>query len=277
MSPSVSVIIPTYNRGEWTLRAVDSVLGQTFQDFEIWLVDDGSDERHRNILRPLADHSQIHYQETKNRGVSAARNLAITQSQSPLIALLDSDDVWVEDKLQRQVEFLENHPQIPLVHGEEIWWRNGKRVNPMKKHQKSGGDVFADSLKLCCISPSATLMRRELLDEVGLFREDFPACEDYDLWLRITQKYLVGFLQDPVVHKYGGHEDQLSRKYKAMDYWRVIAMNDLYHKAHLQAEQKDLLLKELKQKTSILLQGYRKHQNLKTYDAVFKIWSSIQN
>ena len=265
----VTVIIPTFNRSQVLPRAIDSVFSQSFEDWELIVVDDGSDDGTDTLLKTYKD-PRVTVMTQNNRGVSAARNLAIKASQSLYVAFLDSDDEWLSHKLQDQINYMEENDDIPLVHGEEIWVRNGVRVNPMKKHKKSGGDVFADSLKLCCISPSPALMRKTIFEEVGHFREDFAVCEDYDLWLKITSRYPVGFLSHSLIKKYGGHEDQLSRKYKAMDYWRIKSMTDLLTTESLKSDQKALLKAEVSKKCQVLLKGYRKHENLSSYDEVFQ-------
>ena len=173
------------------------------------------------------------------------------------------------------MQLAEANPEWPLIHGEEVWVRNGVRVNPMKKHQKSGGRIFKMCIPICCISPSTTIVKKSVLNEVGLFREDFPVCEDYDLWLRITQKYEVGFIEDPIITKYGGHEDQLSRAYKAMDYYRVKSLVRLFKETHLEEDEKKLVGETIKKKCDILLKGYKRHNNLQNYDEVKEMASTI--
>ena len=188
----IDVIIPTYNRCEWLSKAIDSVLEQTFQDWQLYVVDDGSKDATAEVVKKYVENDgRISYLYQSNQGVSAARNAGINASSSPLIALLDSDDRWLADKLDRQISFLESHSEVPLVHGEEIWIRNGVRVNPMKKHRKSGGRIFENCLPLCCISPSAVVMRRTLLEEVGLFDEGFVVC----WFVHIHFFRLLGFLK----------------------------------------------------------------------------------
>ncbi|MBW1935399.1 MAG: glycosyltransferase family 2 protein [Deltaproteobacteria bacterium] len=252
--PLVCVIIPTFNRGNMVGRAISSVLYQTFQDYEIIVVDDGSADQTLSKLRPFERVVRILKHET-NRGVSAARNTAIRESSSPLIAFLDSDDYWLPDKLRAQVEFFKDNPEALACQTQEIWVRNGQRVNPGKKHQKLSGHIFEPSLKLCMVSPSSVMLRRTLLDEVGLFDEELPVCEDYDLWLRVTSRYPVYLINKYLVVKDGGRPDQLSRSTPAMDRFRIKALVKLIQSGALGKDQRKAALDELSFKCRIYANG----------------------
>ena len=204
----VSVIIPTYNREKFISECVQSVLAQTLPAREIIIVDDGSTDATYNILCDLGFNSLstkktvLRYFFQQNRGVSSARNLGIKEARSEYIALLDSDDLWLKSKLDRQVSAFQNDTQSSrLCHTDEIWIRNGVRVNQHKKHKKHGGNVFQSCLKLCCISPSSAVMHRSVFEDFGFFDEDLPACEDYDFWLRYSAKEDVNFIDEPLIIK----------------------------------------------------------------------------
>ncbi len=257
--PDISVIIPSYNRVAWIGRALDSVLDQTLPPREILVVDDGSTDDTANSVRRR--YPGVTLIRQSHGGVSKARNTGIRNSGGEWIALLDSDDAWHPDKLETQAAWLAEHPHERLLHTDEIWIRDGVRVNPRRIHQKSGGDIFRRCLSLCCISPSSVLVHRSLLDEVGLFDESLPACEDYDLWLRICARYLVGYIDRPLITKYGGHVDQLSRKYWGMDRFRIRALQRLLESGVLNPAQSRAAIDMLVQKLNILMQGARKHDN----------------
>lgn len=259
----VSVIIPTYNREHVITRAVDSVLAQTFQDFELLIVDDGSRDGTHERLTAYGNRITYLYQE--NHGVSHARNTGIRASAGEFVAFLDSDDVWMPDKLEHQIAAMMSQPDIPLCHTEEIWIRNGVRVNPGKKHRKHGGYIFPYCLPLCVVSPSSIVLRRWVFDRIGLFDETLPACEDYDLWLRIAPRYNVLFLEEPLLMKYGGHADQLSRKYWGIDRFRIQALVNLLTTYPLTAEQYEQALRELQRKCRIMANGCRKRQKMQEY------------
>lgn len=251
---AVSVVIPTFNRAAKVARAVASVLDQTFQDYEIIVVEDGSKDGTRDVLEQFGNRIRVIFHR-KNRGVSAARNTGIQASCSPLIAFLDSDDHWLPEKLKTQVEFFRVHPGAVACQTEEIWIRMGRRVNPMKKHAKPSGKIFEPSLKLCLVSPSAVMLRRQVLDEVGLFDESLPACEDYDLWLRISCRYPIHLIPSPLLVKEGGSSDQLSACVEGLDQYRIRAMVKLIRSGALGPEQIDATIHELTTKCTIYGKG----------------------
>lgn len=257
----VSVIIPVYNRTLQLKSAVDSVLAQTFKDIEVLVIDDGSTV---DIGPFVAADPRVKIVRQKNRGVSAARNAGIKLARGKYIALLDSDDAWLPEKLIKQVKYMDEHPELLISQTEDIWFRHGQRVNPHNKHQKKAGDIFIDSLELCLISPSAVIMRRELFDKVGLFDETLLACEDYDLWLRVTSRYPVGLLPEQLIVRYAGHPDQLSVKYWGLDRFRVRSLTKIL-RMELSAEQREALKKVLKQKLNILMTGAGKRGRLFTW------------
>ncbi|WP_232223082.1 glycosyltransferase family 2 protein [Desulfosarcina sp. BuS5] len=245
--PQISVIIPTYNRG-WVLKeAVDSVLSQYCTDFELIVVDDGSTDNTTALLQGYKGRLKVLQQD--NRGVSAARNLGIKNSFGQYIAFLDSDDLWRPEKLSFQLEFFASHKEALICQTEEIWIRNGIRVNPGKKHKKISGHIFEQSLSLCLVSPSAVMMDRRLFDETGMFDENLPACEDYDLWLRTSLQYPVFLLDKPLVIKRGGHDDQLSKapgldKYRVASILKLLQSDRLSNSRHKKAVK--MLLKKCK-------------------------------
>ncbi len=265
MSPTdttatVSVVIPTCNRADLVLRALASVRAQTRPPSEILVVDDGSTDA--TIERIRAAFPEVTLLEQKNRGVSAARNTGIQKARGTFIALLDSDDEWLPQKLDRQLAAIEkandNDNDTLLCHTDEIWIRGGRRVNPMKKHQKYGGRIFERCLPLCVISPSSVLLHRSLFETIGLFDEDLPVCEDYDLWLRVTARYPVLYLNEPLIVKYGGHADQLSHKYWGMDRFRITALQKILASGELGEPEQAAAEAMLLNKIAIYARGARK-------------------
>jgi len=253
--PQVSVIVPTYNRAYLLKEALDSVLAQSYRNFELIVVDDGSTDHTSRLLASYGDRITVLFHP--NAGVSAARNRGIQAASGDLIALLDSDDYWLPGKLAAQVDFFKATPQALICQTEEIWIRNGIRVNPKRRHRKLSGMIFQASLPLCLISPSAVMMRKSLLDEVGLFDEELTACEDYDLWLRITWKYPVHLIPAPLVVKKGGHADQLSRL-PELDKYRIRSITRMLLKGVLSNEDRQAACRVLEQKCRIYAEGCHK-------------------
>ena len=263
----VSVIIPTYNREKFISECVQSVLAQTLPAREIIIVDDGSTDATYNILRDLGFNSLstkktvLRYFFQQNRGVSSARNLGIKEARSEYIALLDSDDLWLKSKLDRQVSAFQNDTQSSrLCHTDEIWIRNGVRVNQHKKHKKHGGNVFQSCLKLCCISPSSAMMHRSVFEDFGFFDEDLPACEDYDFWLRYSAKEDVNFIDETLIIKKGGHSDQLSGAHWGMDRFRIYSIEKILKEPDLKLVHKTEAIHEVILKLEILINGSQKRQ-----------------
>lgn len=255
----ISVIIPTFNRAGLLPRALASVLDQSRPADEIIVVDDGSSDQTRELIQ--TEFPTVSLISQNNQGVSAARNRGVEASSGSWLAFLDSDDEWLPEKLEVQMQAAASNPQFSLIHSDEIWFRRGVRVNQMKKHRKSGGDIFLDCLPRCVISPSAVVLRRELFDAVGQFDESLPACEDYDLWLRICHEKEVLYVDKPLLKKYGGHEDQLSSRHWGMDRFRVKALDKLLGQASLEANKKQETRAILQEKCRVLMIGARKRNN----------------
>jgi glycosyltransferase involved in cell wall biosynthesis len=266
--PQVSVIIPTYNRG-WVIKeAIDSVLAQDYTEFELIVVDDGSTDHTSDVLDSYGDDIKVLSQ--KNKGVSAARNRGIAEASGKFIAFLDSDDLWLPQKLTLQIEFINQTPDALICQTEEVWIRNGLRVNPKKRHKKPSGMIFKPSLELCLVSPSAVMIQRSLLDRVGGFDETLPACEDYDLWLRISCRFPVHLIDAPLIIKRGGHDDQLSRG-AGLDRFRIKAIEKIIKSGILSDDQYRAAVKTLKKKCDIYAAGCRKRgreEEARYYDSL---------
>lgn len=252
----ISVVVPTFNCAPILPRALDSILGQSLPATELIVVDDGSQDDTEDLIRRR--YPQVRYLKQANGGVSSARNRGIGAAGGDWIALLDSDDAWLPDKLAAQCATLRGQPNIRLCHTQEVWIRHGRRVNQMDKHAKSGGYIFRACLPRCVISPSAALLHRSLFDELGTFGEDLPACEDYDLWLRICATEPVAYVPEPQILKYGGHADQLSRKHWGMDRFRIRALEKIIGSGRLNAGDRAAACETFIRKAGILAAGARK-------------------
>jgi glycosyltransferase involved in cell wall biosynthesis len=258
LTRQVTVVIPTFDRAAVLPRAVDSALAQQGADFEVLVADDGSsDDTERALARYSAD-PRVRILKLPHGGVCRARNAAVAASDSPLIAFLDSDDEWLPGKLSAQIGMLRASGGS-ICQTEEIWIRNGVRVNPPGHYVKREGDIFALSLRHCMITPSSVLMTRSLFEASGGFNPEFPACEDYELWLRITHRHPVGLIRKPMMIRYGGHADQLSTRYPAQDRFRIRGIALLLDGKALEPGQRALAVAALEEKLNIYQAGCKKH------------------
>lgn len=253
---NVSVVIPCFNRKKTLSRSIDSVVNQTYKPSEIIIVDDGSTDGTRDFI--LNSYPNIKYFFQPKKGVSSARNKGIRESSSDWVAFLDSDDEWLPQKLEKQINQLGKHSEIFISHTNEIWIRNGVRVNQMKKHQKYGGYIFDKCLDICRISPSSVLIHKRVLKDVGVFDEALQVCEDYDLWLRITSKYSVLFERELLIVKYGGHKDQLSKVKEGIEQFRIQSLEKILALNHLTEDQFIMTKNMLVRKLSIYAKGLEK-------------------
>ncbi|MFQ5709464.1 MAG: glycosyltransferase [bacterium] len=254
-----SVIIPTYNRLAFLQEAVQSVLEQSYRDFELILVDDGSTDGTKDLMRQFGE--AVKYVGKKHGGPASARNRGIREARGAFVTFLDSDDLWLRDKLQVQIEYMKSRPEAMVCYTDEIWIRKGVRVNPRKKHAKYSGWIFERCVPLCIVSPSSVLMRKEFFREVGCFDEALAVCEDYDLWLRASLRFPFHFIPQKLIIKRGGHGDQLSSHW-GCDCFRVQALLKLLQREALSPKQRQLVVDKLVEKCQILEQGFRKRAKL---------------
>jgi len=256
--PLVSVIIPTFNRAGLVREAVDSVLAQDYSRLELIVIDDGSNDHTPEVVRAFG--TAVRFIQQPHTGVSAARNRGVAASHGELVAFLDSDDLWLPGKVTAQVALFQQQPQVQVCYTDEIWIRCGVRVNQRQIHQKYAGWIFLHALPRCIISPSSIMLRRALWDRVGGFDERLPACEDYDLWLRLTAAVPVSLLPERLIVKRGGHADQLSRCVPVLDQYRITALEKTLI-TPLTLPQRRAVLEHLVQKCCIVAQGACKRQH----------------
>jgi glycosyltransferase involved in cell wall biosynthesis len=275
MTFEVSVIIPTFNRRAMLLEAIDSVLAQTNQSFELIVIDDGSTDGSAEHLRGLA--KSIRFERIDHCGPGAARNRGVALARAPLIAFLDSDDLWAPTKLERQLAFMNANPDCAISQTNEIWIRNGRRVNPGSRHRKRSGDIFIDSLRTCLISMSATMMRTDLFRSLTGFDESMLAAEDYDLWLRILIDHEAGLLDEPLVTRRGGHPDQTSATTPALDRFRILALTKLLADDRLSPARRTAVIEVLIEKCRIYAGGLMRRGRIEQARLYQRIYEQAQN
>lgn len=257
-APLVSVIIPTFNRAHLVVEAIDSVLQQRDASCEVIVVDDGSTDSTSQALAPYAE--RVRLERQPQRGVAAARNHGVRVARGRWLAFLDSDDLWLPGKLAAQSAFHARSKGIEISQTGEIWMRNGHRINRHAYHQQPEGDFFMPSLERCLVSPSAVMLSRTLFESAGGFDESLTVCEDYDLWLRIAQRSVIGFIAKPLIIKRAGHGDQLSERYWGMDRFRVAALSRLLLDDRLDGDRRHAVVDVMTRKCAILAHGARRRQ-----------------
>ena len=255
-------------------RAIDSVLRQTIPVNELIVIDDGSSDDTPEVLTSYGTAVQT-IRLPERYGVSYARNLGVKRSVGQWIAFLDSDDEWTADKMEHQVAFITAYPFLCLIESDERWIRHNRPFNKKHYHHKKSGWIFNQSLDRCMISPSAIMMPRLLLQDFP-FDPLLPACEDYDNWLAITRFFPIGVLETVNVVRYGGHSNQLSQHFSAMDHFRVISLF-----RHIQHEKKQhvrvLMSTVFFKKCKILIDGAVKRNHSLAAAFYSSLMQSISN
>ena len=269
----LTAIVPVYNREHTIKRAIDSILSQSHMPEEFIVVDDCSTDGTREVLEDYGD-KIIRVYLPQNSGPSKARNEGIKHARTEWIAFMDSDDCWKKDKLQNQVDYLKKYPFYQILQSDEIWIRNGIRVNPCKHHTKPAGWIWEPSLERCLVSPSGALIKKSLIEQYGGFDESLPVCEDYDLWLKISRDHPVGLEPGLSVIKYGGHKDQLSRKFPAMDRFRAQSLTNIL-KNESKPYFREKIIATLTKKLNILIKGYEKRRKIKEAQECREILSHL--
>ena len=241
-APICSVIIPSYNRSRLLAEAVGSVLNQSASPpIELIIVDDGSTDDTPDYLAKLTQAAATHTQAApaSNCAVTtlriphcgmpgAVRNRGVEMARGEYIALLDSDDLWLSSKLAAQLALHQARPHLALSHTREHWLRGNRRIKQPADEYPKHGDVFTAALQKCMIGPSTAMLKRNVFEQIGGFREDIQVAEDYEFWLRLTATHEVGFLSEPLIIKRAGHSaaegEQLSERYGRIEFFRLRAL-----------------------------------------------------
>lgn len=290
INPFYSIIIPTYNRAQFLKIAVNSILNQSFDNYELIIVDDGSTDNTKEIVQNYIDiyrhqtsdkrqetadikkkfvnqnavlNTKIKYIYQHHKGVSKARNTGITSSKGEFICFLDSDDRFLTEKLQITYDYIKKHPKHSIFHTEEIWYRKGKILTQKGYHKKPNGFVLSESVKLCCIGMSTSVFKKNVFNEIGLFDETMPACEDYDFWIRASLKFPFFLIPEILTIKEGGHPDQESKRYPAMDQLRIYSLKKILEQKILSTKNYNTIYKELIHKCNIYIKGAIKRNKIK--------------
>jgi glycosyltransferase involved in cell wall biosynthesis len=256
----VSVIIPLYNRYHLVKEAIESVLTQSFQDFELIIADDGSSDGAASLVE---EYPQIRYLQMEHTGFPGlVRNRGAELARGRWLAFLDSDDLFEPDKLSKQIDMLDSCEGQVIHHTRERWLRGSKIISQKQFNHKRSGDVFDEALRKCMIGPSTVVMDREMYTSLGGFREDLEIAEDYEFWLRVTALYPVSYCDDELITKRAGHGSQLSEKYGQIEIFRIRGLEDLVRQnwftTHATVSHQCRALAELSRKCLIYSRGAAK-------------------
>tara|TARA_R110000850_G_scaffold264954_2_gene394285 strand:- start:2489 stop:3364 length:876 start_codon:yes stop_codon:yes gene_type:complete len=206
---TVSVVTPTYNRARFLPDAVSSVLAQTYGDFELIILDDGSSDDTREVLEPFLADRRVRYFYQKNQGQSHARNHALDQAAGEFIAFLDSDDLWEPSKLEKQLAVFKSNPNVDIVHGDEATIDEQGVVNSLENMNRYSGGITRYLLADNSVSITTALVRRRCFDEMGGFDTSVGVADDYELWLRFSARYYFHY-EPGIVASYRVMADQIS-------------------------------------------------------------------
>lgn len=260
----VSVVVPVFNRPYLVAGALASVLNQTYRNFEVVVVDDGSTDETPEVLarfaRDAPGRPAIRILRISHSGKpGAVRNRGAEEARGRLLAFLDSDDQWMPTKLEAQVRLHEG-PGLRFSHTRERWIRRGREVSQKGQRHRRSGELFGDSLRKCIIGPSTVMLEPSLFEELGGFREDLEIAEDYELWLRLTHRVEVGYLDEALTIKQAGDWPQLSERYGQIEVFRIEGLKGLIDSGYFAGvpEHQAAAKAELARKCQIYAKGCRK-------------------
>lgn len=268
-----AAIIPHFEREELLAQALDSVVRQTEPPAEIIVVDDGSRRPPEAVCRRYGARLLV-IDHTGKPG--AVRNRGAEAAESKWLAFLDSDDLWLPEKLKRQRQKLESQPMMTLCHTREIWLRGTKTVSQKKQKHLREGDVFPDALRKCIIGPSTVMLSKTVFEKLGGFDETLEIAEDYEFWLRWTDHFPVAYCDEPLVVKRTGDWAQLSEKYGQIEIFRIEALFRLLDKGLSIEQHRRMLLDEVRRKITIYCHGCRKRGRFGEALRLEQLWSERQ-
>jgi len=229
-NPLFSVIIPSFNRSNFIVEAIESVIMQTYPNWEICIVDDGSTDNTYEKIKHLLANKKIKYQYQENQGQSVARNNGIKLAKGKYICFLDSDNAWLNDRLEIALSSIIENPESDIIYGDSITIDIEGNEIARKKIKKYSGKITKELLKDNFVSMNAALAKKECFDKLGMFNEEDRLAEDYELWLRFSTKYT--FLHVPkFMAKYRVMDDQLSTD-KEKRFWANEQIIIKFRKSH---------------------------------------------
>ncbi|HBC34102.1 MAG TPA: glycosyl transferase [Marinobacter adhaerens] len=228
-NPLVSIITPTYNRADFIGQAVNSVLAQTYTNFELLIIDDGSTDHSRDMLQPFLTDSRLRYFHQENQGQSVARNLALSEAKGDFVCFLDSDNYWPAEKLEHQIELFRRHPDYDVIYADIIVIDEKGQEITRKNMRRYSGHIARYMIRDNCVSMNTAMARRRCFDELGVMSGKRRVADDYDLWLRFSARFRFLYVPEFFAY-YRVMDDQISSdKTRRFDSnWQII--NDFRRK-----------------------------------------------
>lgn len=236
----VSIITPTYNRAHYLKYAIKAALEQTYINFELIVVDDGSTDGTASLMENFLTDDRIKYVKTDNHGQAAARNTGISYAQGEFISFLDSDDRWFADKLEKSVNVLNGNPQVDILYGDRLTINSNGDVTSSYNMKRYSGNITKYLLRDNCVSFSTTIVRKKCFDEMGSFLSSDRLNEDYELWLRFSTRYQFYYLKDYLSY-YRISDGQLSASVTER-----LEANELLLKTFLESHSETLSQQDIK-------------------------------
>src|SRR3990172_347270 len=227
-SPLVSIVLPTYNCAAFLPHSIGSILAQTYNSYEIIVVDDGSIDNTKEVLTPFMQKiNYIYYHQ--NKGSHVARNIGIQSSRGKYIAFIDADDIWLPEKLQTDIEYFETHPEVNMVYSKHLNIdQNGRMLDEASQKRLPSGNIFTQLFsEQNFIITSSVVVRKEIFETTGLFYEQLSNCQDWDMWLRIAFYFKVGGINTPLV-KYRHNPHSLSKNRNNVLKYQKMVIDKIY-------------------------------------------------
>lgn len=225
-NPKIDVILTTY-QGEtrgFLKDAIESVLQQTYKNWQLYIIDDGSTDQTLNLCKKYQSHRQVNILSKTNGGLASARNYGIEHSNSPYLCFLDDDDIFENEKLHRQAEFITNTPLFGLLYT-AVTHVNKSNIPLSIVHKEAHPKLYQELFFGNCINaPSSALVPRLVFENLGVFNEQLTCCEDYDMWLRIAKEYPIYSLDTPLL-RYRVHDQNMSKKLETMQKTKLYVLN----------------------------------------------------
>ncbi len=274
-------VVPVRGRPVLMIHALKSILNGSVLPVKIIVALDGTGfelQNDREALThflktlPVSQRSLIDWFETGGLGVALARNHAMQRLDTPLISFLDSDDLWLKNKLERQLQYLSRRPHLIGCQTLEVWQKNGRILSQPAKLIPSSGRMIPESLANCMISPSAVILKRDAVDSSGWFDPAYPVCEDYELWLRLQKIGVIGLLAEKLVIKQSGNWEQLSSGH-SLDLFRSKAI--LSHVDQWKGEDRESARLEVYRKLKTVRDGSRKRGLVDPTEELFRLARQI--